>query len=104
MSTDLEANPVCPECGGTLTTKDSVCHKCQASESQNDWKKERDRLKTLWVVATLFFWFSLIFQGGLFILDGTLNLIILSIILGTMMLGTVLKIRLNLHLRKGPGD
>ncbi len=104
MNTDLEATLVCPECGGALAAKDGVCPKCQTSKSQNDWEKERNRLKTLWVIATLFCWFSLIFQGGLFILDGTLNLIILSIILGTMVLGTVLKIRLNLHVRKGPGD
>jgi hypothetical protein len=104
MSTDLEAIPVCPECGGALAAKDGVCPKCQTSEPQNDWEKERDRLKKLWILVTLFFWFSLIFQAGLFILDGTLNLIILSIILGTMVLGTVLKFRLNLHLRKAPGD
>ena len=104
MSTDLEATPVCPECGGALAAKDGVCPKCQTSEPQNDWEKERNRLKNLWIVVTLFFWFSLIFQAGLFILDGTLNLILLSIILGTLVLGTVLKIRLNLHVRKGPGD
>jgi len=104
MSTDPEATPVCPECGGALATKDGVCPKCQTSKRQNDWEKERDRLKKLWILVALFFWFSLIFQGGLFILDGTLNLIILSVILGTLVLGTVLKFRLNLHVRKGPGD
>jgi len=102
MSTDLEANPVCPECGGALAAEGGVCTKCETSEQLKAWEKERNRLKNLWIVATLFFWFSLIFQIGLFILDGTLNLILLSVILGVMILGIVLKIRLGLHVRKHP--
>ena len=90
--------------GGELAAEDGVCPKCKTQEPQNDWEKERDRIKKLWVVAALFFWFSLFFQAALFILDGTLNLIILSVILGTMVLGMILKIRLNLHMRKGPTD
>ncbi len=104
MNTEPKTAPVCPQCGETLAEEDDVCPKCQTPEPQKDWEKERDRLKKLWVVAALFFWFSLFFQAGLFILDGTLNLIILSIILGTMVLGMILKIRLNLHIRKGPKD
>jgi len=104
MNTEIQAAPVCPDCGGELAVKDGVCPKCKTPEPENDWEKERDRLKKLWVVVALFFWFSLFFQAGLFILDGTLNLIILSIILGTMVLGMILKIRLNLHIRKGPKD
>ncbi len=104
MNTELQAAPVCPQCGETLTDEDGVCPKCQAPEPQNDWEKERERLKRLWVVAALFFWFSLFFQAGLFILDGTLNLIILSVIMGTMVLGIFLKFRLYLHVRKGPKD
>lgn len=104
MKTDLEASPVCPECGRALAAKDGVCSRCQTPEPQNDWEKERNRLKTLWVLATVFCWFSLIFQAGLLILDGTLNLVIVSIILGTMVMGIVLKIRLSLHVRKRPED
>ena len=104
MNTDPGANPVCPECGRALDAKDGVCSKCQTTKPQNVWAKERDLRKNLWIVATLFFWFSLTFQAGLFILDGTLNLIIVSIILGTMVMGIVLKIRLQLHLRNGPGN
>ncbi len=104
MNTELQAAPVCSQCGETLAEEGGVCSKCQTPEPKNDWEKERDRLKMLWVIAALFFWFSLFVQAGLFILDGTLNLIILSIILGTMVLGVILKFRLNLHVRKGPGD
>jgi len=103
MNTDPEANPICPECGGALADKDGVCPKCQTSEPLKEWDKERNRLKNLWIVATLFFWFSLIFQIALFILDGSLNLILISVILGVMILGIVLKIRLGLHVRKRPG-
>jgi len=104
MNTEIQTAPVCPECGGKLAAEDGACPKCKTPGPQNDWEKEKARLKTLWVIAALFFWFSLFFQAGLFILDGTLNLIILSIVLGTMVLGMVLKFRLNLHIRKGPGD
>ena len=103
MSKELQVAPVCPQCGATLAENDGVCPKCQTPEPQSDWEKERDRLKKLWVIVTLVFWFNLLLQAGLFILNGTLHLVILSIILGTMILGTVLKIRLNLHIRKGPG-
>lgn len=104
MNKEMQAAPVCPECGGELAVEDGVCPRCKPSEAQSDWEKERDRLKKLWVIAAVFFWFSLFFQAALFVLDGTLNLVILSVILGTMILGVILKWRLLLHTRKGPGN
>ena len=70
--------------------------------NQEDWEKEGDRLKKLWIMSVVFFWFSVIFQGTLFILDGTLNLILISVIGGMMVLGVVLKWRYQRHMRKDP--
>jgi len=67
---------------------------------QEDWEKEGDRLKMLWIMSVVFFWFSVIFQGTLFILDGTLNLVLISVIGGMMVLGVVLKWRYQRHMRK----
>ncbi|MCB1857144.1 MAG: hypothetical protein KDI63_02680 [Gammaproteobacteria bacterium] len=75
-------------------------------EEQDDrhriWSKERDRIKTLWVIAVVMFWFTLFFQGTLLYLDGQVNLVLLSIVTGMLILGVILKIRLKLHLRKEP--
>jgi len=66
------------------------------------WEKERDRIKTLWVMSVLFFWFSAFFQIGLYFFDGQVNFVLLSIITGMMVLGVALKLRLQRHLRKKP--
>ncbi|MEN8178314.1 MAG: hypothetical protein ABFS39_06785 [Pseudomonadota bacterium] len=78
------------------------------SESDNKsthptpWEKEHNRIKTLWVISVLFFWFSAFFQIGLFIVDGQVNFILISIIGGMMVLGVALKLRLQHHLRNKP--
>ncbi len=66
------------------------------------WEKDRDRIKTLWVVSVFFFWFSVFFQVGLYILDGQVNFILISIISATMVLGVALKLRLQHHLSRKP--
>ncbi len=72
------------------------------NEQLTHWKKERDRLKTLWVVSVIVFWLSVVFQIGLFLYNGQANILLISIIGGMMVLGVALKVRLQLHLRKKP--
>lgn len=70
-------------------------------KEMTDWERERDRLKTLLVVVVVIFWLSAIFQVVLyFVQDGSVNFILLSIISGMMVLGTVLKARYQRHLNK----
>jgi len=66
----------------------------------NEWEKENNRLKTMWVVASLMFWFSVIFQTVLYFMDQKLNLILSSVIGGMLIIGIALKIRLQRHLAK----
>ena len=101
MSPEMTDTAVCPECGGPLPTDNDACPKCGAA-NQGAWEKEGERLKKLWVIAAVFFWFSVVFQGALFILDGSLNLVLLSVIGGMMVLGIVLKFRFQRHMRKKP--
>ena len=67
-----------------------------------EWEQKRDRLKLLWVVAVLAFWVSSGIQLLVYLLEERLEPILLSIILGLLILGVVLKTRLQLHTRKGP--
>ncbi len=101
MSSDIKDSAICPECGSPLPPDTGACPGCGA-DAQEKWEKERNRLKTLWVIVTVFFWFSLCFQGALFILDGTLNLILLSVIGGLMVIGVVLKYKYQRHERGQP--
>ncbi len=68
------------------------------------WEKERDRIKTLWVISVMFFWFSAFFQIGLYYMDGQVNFVLISIIAGMMILGVALKLRLQRHLRRKPNE
>jgi len=101
MSPETTDTAVCPVCGGAIPTGRDECPKCCATD-RDEWEKEGERLKKLWVMAAVFFWFSVIFQGVLFILDGTLNIVLLSVIGGTMVLGIVLKFRFQRHMQKNP--
>ena len=73
-------------------------------QQPTDWEQKRDRLKTLWVIAVIAFWVSCCVQLVVYLLKERLDLVLLSIIFGTMVLGVALKTRLQLHLRKGPPD
>ncbi len=64
------------------------------------WEREERKLKTLWVVAVLVFWFSAAFTLVMYYLSGGhLNFILLSITSGTMVLGVALKFRYQRHLK-----
>ena len=68
----------------------------------DSWARERDTAKNLWVIATSAFWISAVVQAVVYFVRGSLNLILMSIVLGTMILGVWLKLRYQLHLRKEP--
>ena len=72
----------------------------RSSKDTGSWLRERERLKTLWVVSVVMFWLSVGFQAVLYILQNKTNLVLLSVIGGTLLLGVVLKIRVQLHERK----
>ena len=96
---------VCPVCGANNPPAAAVCRSCGTAlgKDTDSWLRERDRLKTLWVVSVVMFWLSLGFQAVLYILQGETNLVLLSVIGGMLLLGVGLKIRLQLHERKKPG-
>ncbi len=72
--------------------------------ADGQWVKERDRAKTLWVVAVLAFWVSAIVMGVVYYLENRLDLILASVVLGLMVLGLWLKTRYQLIARKQPLD
>ena len=100
----------CPECGASLSETDQICGQCGLGVSTADgvdrpeadakWEKEAAKIKNFWVISVAMFWFTVSFQIALYILDGSLNLVLLSIAAGMMILGTFFKIRLQLHQRK----
>lgn len=76
----------------------------EKSLAPTPWEKERDKLRTLWVVAVLVFWGTVAFQVVLyFVEDGRVNFVLLSIIAGMMILGVVLKVKYQRHLQKKNG-
>lgn len=107
----------CPGCGRSLSVGVKNCAHCdydltaEASEAAKDgseqvtlWEREGERLKKLWIIAVVFFWFSASFQVGLFFIEGSLNFVLLSVVAGMLILGVVLKARYQLHLRKKPSS
>ncbi|PLY13271.1 MAG: hypothetical protein C0631_14550 [Sedimenticola sp.] len=73
----------------------------EQTQKLNDWEKERNRLRILLVLVVILFWGSIAFQAVLYYLvDGHLNITMLSIIGGMMILGVALKFRYQRHLRK----
>lgn len=72
----------------------------QQNKKLTAWEQERNKLKTLRVVVVLVFWFTAVFQLGMYYWEGgRVNFILLSIIGGMMVLGVVLKIRYQRHLK-----
>ena len=107
-SKDVAAAPdqaVCPVCGANTPSAAAECPSCGTvlGKETGAWLRERDRLKTLWVVSVVMFWLSVGFQAVLYILQGKTNLVLLSVIGGMLLLGVGLKIRLQLHERKKSG-
>ena len=70
-------------------------------QSLTAWEREEKKLKTLWVVVVLVFWFSAAFTLIMYYLSGgRANFVLLSITGGTMVLGVALKIRYQRHLKR----
>ncbi|HHH38806.1 MAG TPA: hypothetical protein ENK50_04425 [Sedimenticola sp.] len=67
-----------------------------------EWERKQSRVRTLWVVVVLFFWFSVGLQVVLFFMSGKANFVLLSVISGMMVLGVTLKLRLQRILRQRP--
>lgn len=74
----------------------------EMSTEWSTWAKQRDTRKTLWVVAVLAFWGSAAMQVILYFYHESLNFVLMSVVLGTMILGVWLKARYQLHLRREP--
>ena len=93
---------ICSACGEKTPASEESCGSCGAplDTPAQEWARERDRLKTLWVVSVIVFWLSLGFQAVLYVLQGKANLLLLSVIAGMLLLGVGLKVRLQLHERK----
>ncbi len=72
------------------------------NQTPSPWERQRDTLKTLWVVAVLGFWIGILAQGLYYLLRGEANFILLSIISGMGVLGVVLKVRVQRHLHTKP--
>jgi hypothetical protein len=68
------------------------------------WERERDSLKTRWVLSVIAFWGTIVIQAIVYYLNETLSFVLLSIIFGMMALGVVLKARWQLHVKNKPED
>ncbi len=64
------------------------------------WPRQRDSIKTRWVVAASVFWTSAAVVALVYFLKGEFNLILVSIALGLMVVGIWLKTQIQLHDRK----
>ena len=60
-------------------------------------------LKKRWVVSVMAFWVSTLVLVVVFFTKGELDLLLVSICLGLLIVGVWLKVRYQLHQRKGPG-
>lgn len=99
---EASGSQTCEACGAQNPYSEAVCGNCGAAlpAVNRQWADKRDRLKTLWVIAVVMFWLSLGFQVVLYEIQGRPNLILWSVIVGMMVLGVGLKVRLRLHERK----
>lgn len=66
------------------------------------WEQRHQHIKVLWVVAVLAFWCSGVLLLILYQITGKISLINSSVIVATLILGTVLKTKAQLHERKKP--
>ncbi|MCG6966756.1 MAG: zinc ribbon domain-containing protein [Chromatiaceae bacterium] len=110
MSDTLEKEIICPGCGRRYAADANVCPACGGTgkaveiipDSASEWARTRDSLKTKWVATMIAFWVSAAILGFLLFVDGKLNLILSSIVLGMLVIGMWLKTRYQLHQRKEP--
>lgn len=66
------------------------------------WSRTRDSLKMRWVAAVIAFWVSVGVLAAVFLMNGRLDLVLVSICLGLLVVGVWLKARYQLHLRHRP--
>ena len=73
-----------------------------ALDAESEWVRARDSLKTKWIASVVAFWVSASVWGVVLLIDGKINLILTSIVLGMLVIGMWLKTRYQLHLRNEP--
>ncbi|MCU7905865.1 MAG: hypothetical protein KZQ76_08395 [Candidatus Thiodiazotropha sp. (ex Epidulcina cf. delphinae)] len=77
-------------------------HTRKPHREQRDWERQRDSLKTRWVIVVVIFWVTVIVAVALYTVNKELDLILTSIALGMMVLGVLLKSRYRRHVRREP--
>lgn len=99
----------CPACGQVHEEATERCLLCGAAmQALSPDSPEVDlrggslaaSLKTRWVAAVIAFWVSVAVLGIVSVLNGRLNLILVSICLGLLIVGMWLKLRYQRQLRK----
>jgi hypothetical protein len=76
----------------------------KALDTGSEWARARDSLKTKWIASVVAFWVSASVWGVVLFIDGKVNLILTSIVLGMLVIGMWLKTRYQLHLRNEPTE
>jgi hypothetical protein len=77
-------------------------HKVKPSGEWQVWSKQRDSLKTRWVIVVAAFWVTGIISIAMYIINKQLDFILTSIVIGMMVLGVWLKSRYQIHLKHEP--
>ena len=82
----------------------SGARETQSRGSRAEWVRQRDQARTLWVIAVLAFWVTLVVLALVYFVKDELDLVLVSIALGMMVLGVWLKARYQLVLRREPRE
>lgn len=102
----------CLHCGHIHSAPVDACAGCgepmddssrPAAAQHADWSLARDSIKTRWVASVIAFWVSAAILVVVSLIEGRLNLILVSVCLGLLLIGVWLKTRYQLHLRREPG-
>ena len=109
MHKALESDVRCPRCGHQHAKPVDSCVACgsaldtapERTDEQLDHPALLKTQKIQWVAAVVAFWISTGVLVVVFVLQQRLSLVLVSICLGLMILGIGLKLRYQLHLRKG---
>ncbi|MCM8857041.1 MAG: hypothetical protein KZQ89_09355 [Candidatus Thiodiazotropha sp. (ex Lucinoma kastoroae)] len=79
-------------------------HKTKPSGDWLAWSKQRDSLKTRWVIVVVAFWVTGIIAVAMYLYSKELDFILTSIAIGMMILGVWLKSRYQIHVRNEPEE
>ncbi len=98
----------CASCGHLHPTPVDICVVCGSDMARPPTQTAKQANhpallkseKTQWVAAVIAFWISIGVLAVVFVIQGRLSLVLVSICLGLMILGIGLKVRYQLHLRK----